>query len=304
MNFDQLQVFVVVARHLHFSRAAEELYITQPAVSASVAKLESNYGVKLFHRIGRRVDLTDAGRFLLEEGLRLLETVERLERGLQEFNGLSRGVLNLGASMTVGNYWLPSRLNRFRERYPDIELRCGLGNADQVLEGTVRGQYDLCFLTGWANGEASPELEAHLCAEQVGQERLRVVVGKGHPWYGLSTVTGSQLRNSPWFVREQGSGAQRLLEAMLLEVGVEPEALEVRLVLNSSEMVKAVLVAGSGTAALPETMVGSELSQGLLWAVDIEGTSGASQPIWMVKHDQRHRSPLAKAFEALIREEI
>lgn len=73
MNFDQLQVFVVVARHLHFSRAAEELYITQPAVSASVAKLESHYGVKLFHRIGRRVELTDAGRFLLEEGLRLQE---------------------------------------------------------------------------------------------------------------------------------------------------------------------------------------------------------------------------------------
>jgi DNA-binding transcriptional LysR family regulator len=120
MNLDQLQVFLAVARHLHFSRAAEELFITQPAVSASVAKLESQYGVKLFHRIGRRVELTDAGRFLLGEGPRLLDGVDRLERGLQEFNDLRRGVLSLGASFTVGNYWLPSRLTRFGERYPEI----------------------------------------------------------------------------------------------------------------------------------------------------------------------------------------
>ena len=104
MHFDQLRVFLSVARHLHFSRAAEELYISQPAVSASVAKLESHYGVRLFLRIGRRVELTDAGRFLRQEGLRLLDHVALVERGLQEFQALRRGVISLGASLTVGNY--------------------------------------------------------------------------------------------------------------------------------------------------------------------------------------------------------
>ena len=303
MNLDQLQVFLAVARHLHFSRAAEELYITQPAVSASVAKLESHYGVKLFHRIGRRVQLTDAGRFLLEEGPRLLDGVDRLERGLQEFNDLRRGVLSLGASFTVGNYWLPSRLSRFGDRHPEIELLCSLGNADQVLEGTARGQFDLCFLTGWAKREQAPELEAHLSAIQVGQERLQVVVGRSHPWFGLGPIPPAELCRSPWIVRERGSGAQRMFEVLLRQAGVDPASLEVRLVLNSSEMVKTVVLAGSGAAALPETMVSSDLAQGLLWAVEIEGRIQASQPIWMVKHDQRYPSSLLRAFEAVIQDE-
>ncbi|MFZ0409480.1 MAG: LysR family transcriptional regulator [Cyanobium sp.] len=303
MNLDQLQVFLAVARHLHFSRAAEELYITQPAVSASVAKLENHFGVKLFHRIGRRVELTDAGRFLLEEGPRLLDGVDRLERGLQEFTDLRRGVLSLGASFTVGNYWLPSRLSRFGDLHPEIELRCTLGNADQVLEGTARGQFDLCFLSGWADQENSPGLEAHLSAAQVGQERLQVVVGHQHPWFGVVSIPGSHLCQSVWIVREQGSGAQRLLEKLLKQVGVDPASLEVRLVLNSSEMVKAVVLSGSGAAALPETMITAELAQGLLWAVTIEGSPHSSQPIWMVKHDQRYPSSLLRAFEAVIEAE-
>lgn len=304
MNLDQLQVFLAVARHLHFSRAAEELFITQPAVSASVAKLESQYGVKLFHRIGRRVELTDAGRFLLGEGPRLLDGVDRLERGLQEFNDLRRGVLSLGASFTVGNYWLPSRLTRFGERYPEIELLCSLGNADQVLDGTARGQYDLCFLTGWAHRDHAPELEAHLSAIEVGQERLQVVVGASHPWYGITPIPSAELCRSPWIVRERGSGAQRLFEVLLRQAGVDPASLEVRLVLNSSEMVKTVVLAGSGAAALPESMVRSDLAQGLLWAVEIEGRIQASQPIWMVKQDQRYPSALLRAFEAVIQEEL
>jgi DNA-binding transcriptional LysR family regulator len=304
MNLDQLQVFLAVARHLHFSRAAEELFITQPAVSASVAKLESQYGVKLFHRIGRRVELTDAGRFLLGEGPRLLDGVDRLERGLQEFNDLRRGVLSLGASFTVGNYWLPSRLTRFGERYPEIELLCSLGNADQVLDGTARGQYDLCFLTGWAHRDHAPDLEAHLSAIEVGQERLQVVVGASHPWYGITPIPSAELCRSPWIVRERGSGAQRLFEVLLRQAGVDPASLEVRLVLNSSEMVKTVVLAGSGAAALPESMVRSDLAQGLLWAVEIEGRIQASQPIWMVKHDQRYPSALLRAFEAVIQEEL
>lgn len=302
MNLDQLQVFLAVARHLHFSRAAEELYITQPAVSASVAKLESQYGVKLFHRIGRRVELTDAGRFLQQEGPRLLDGVDRLARGLHEFNDLRRGVLSLGASFTVGNYWLPSRLSHFGDRYPEIELLCSLGNADQVLDGTARGQFDLCFLTGWATREQPPELESHLSAVQVGEERLQVVVGRSHPWFGVASISAEQLRGSTWIVREHGSGAQRLFEVLLRQAGVDPRSLEVRLTLNSSEMVKTVVLTGTGAAALPETMVGSDLAQGLLWAVEIQGRIEARQPIWMVKHDQRYPSSLLRAFEAVIQE--
>lgn len=301
MNLDQLRVFLAVARHLHFSRAADELYVTQPAVSAAVAKLENQYGVRLFHRIGRRVEITDVGRFLAVEGARLLERVDLLERGLQDFNNLQRGVLSLGASLTVGNYWLPARIKAFWDRHAGIELRCSLANAEQVLEGTAQGQFDLCFLSGWPDGSL-PLLEADLLsAEEVGQEQLLVVVGRGHPWFGLPLLQPQQLRDSAWVMRERGSGAQSLLDGVLSEVGVPADTLNVTLVLNSSEMVKAIVLEGGAAAALPETMVRQEEELGLLWPMPIEGCTRHRQPIWMVKHRQRYGSRLLLAFEELVR---
>ncbi|MEB3362150.1 MAG: LysR family transcriptional regulator [Synechococcaceae cyanobacterium] len=300
MNLDQLRMFLAVARHQHFSRAANELYITQPAVSAAVAKLEAQYGVRLFHRIGRRVEITDVGRFLMAEGQGLLERVELVERSLHDFNTLERGMLNLGASFTVGNYWLPSRLKTFWDQHRGVELRCSLANAEQVLEGMAQGQYDLGFLTGWPNKDQTLMADGLLKAEEVGEERLLVVVGRGHPWFGQKKLMPCQLRDSAWVMREKGSGAQSLLEGLLAEVGIAVAQLPVALVLTSGEMVKAMVLEGGTAAALPEPMVRQELELGLLWPMPIRGCSEQRQPIWMVQHRQRYRSRLLMAFEAMV----
>lgn len=304
MNFDQLRVFLSVARHLHFSRAAEELYISQPAVSASVAKLESLYGVKLFHRIGRRVELTDAGRFLEREGLNLIDHVDLVDRGLRDFQSLRRGVISLGASLTVGNYWLPTRMQRFRDSYDGIELRCGLANAEQVLEGTCQGQFDLCFVTGWNDRDAptfTDGMDSPLSAEQVGRERLLLVVGRGHPWFGQGVQNPEELATTRWAMREKGSGSQRLFEAGIASLGLSLNQLEVALVLSSGEMQRAVVLSGGMAAALPESMVDGDVKQGLLWPVQIEGWHGGDQPIWMVRHARRQPTPLIDAFTQMIR---
>lgn len=292
MNLDQLQVFLVVSRHLHFSRAAEELYITQPAVSASIAKLESLFGVKLFHRIGRRVELTDAGRFLAREGQRLLEQVSQLERRLLEFKALKRGVITIGASFTVGNYWLPASLKQFHDAHPSIEVQCGLGNAEQVLEGTARGEYDLGFISG---SQQDP-LPDQLAAEPVGHERLQIVVAQGHPWFGCEQLAPRQLHTSSWVMRERGSGARQMFADGLSCLKISLDALPVSLVLRSSEMVKSVVLNGGGAAALPESMVRHEITLELLWPVQVEGLV-MQQSILMIRHAQRHQSALISAFE-------
>ena len=297
MNLDQLHVFLVVARHLHFSQAAEELFITQPAVSAAISKLEAGFGVKLFHRIGRRVELTDAGRFLAEEGALLIDRVDQLERRLLEFNALRRGVLSLASSFTVGNYWLPSRLAAFRERYPSIELNCSLGNAELVQDGTRKGQFDLGFISG----SLTPQRDERLTADQVGLERLVVVVAPGHRWYGTESLTLDRLAESPWILREKGSGAQQMFEGALARAQVRLHDLPIALVLNSSEMVKAVVLGGTGAAALPETMVNHEIHLQLLWPVAVIGLE-MEQPILMVKHQQRQQSRLISAFEDLVKQ--
>lgn len=292
MNLDQLQVFLVVARHLHFSRAADELYITQPAVSASIAKLEAGFGVKLFHRIGRRVELTDAGRFLAREGQRLLEQVSQLERRLLEFNALKRGVITIGASFTVGNYWLPAALKQFHDAHPNIEVQCGLGNAEQVLEGTARGEYDLGFISG---SQQDP-LPDQLAAEPVGHEHLQIVVAPGHPWFGQERIKPRQLLSAVWVLRERGSGARQMFADGLANVQISLESLPVFLVLNSSEMVKSVVMHGGGAAALPESMVRHEIALQLLWPVQVEDLD-MRQSILMIRHAQRHQSALIHAFE-------
>lgn len=299
MNLDQLTVFLAVSRHLHFSRAAEELYITQPAVSASVAKLEGEFGIKMFHRIGRRVELTDAGRFLAREGQRLLEQVSQLERRLLEFNALKRGVLTIGASFTVGNYWLPASLKSFHDSHPNIEVQCSLGNAEQVLEGTARGEYDLGFLSG---SERDP-LPEQLTAESVGHERLQVVVADGHPWFGCEQVEPDNLTESQWVMRERGSGARQMFTDGLRGIEISLESLPVSLVLNSSEMVKMVVLNGGGAAALPESMIRHELSLNLLWPVHVKGLTMA-QSILMIRHAQRHQSAVLTAFEEGVREPL
>jgi DNA-binding transcriptional LysR family regulator len=181
-----------------------------------------------------------------------------------------------------------------------VELRCSLANAEQVLEGMTQGQYDLGFLTGWPDGAQALRREAVLRAEEVGQERLVVVVGRGHPWFGLKALHPGQLGESAWVMREKGSGALSLLEVVLAEVGLPLAALPVALVLTSSEMVKAVVLEGGAAAALPEPMLRQELELGLLWPMPIQGCSRHRQPIWMVQHRQRYRSRLLMAFEAMV----
>lgn len=172
------------------------------------------------------------------------------------------------------------------------------------MEGTARGRYDLCFLTGWPDRldpSAPPAVDGPLAAERVGSERLVVVVGRDHPWFGRREVEPADLTATPWVCRERGSGAQRLFEDLLAAVQVDPARLEVALVLCSGEMVKSVVLAGSAAAALPESMVRQELSLRLLQPVLIRGCGEGRQPIWMVKHTQRFQSALISAFEEVVR---
>lgn len=292
MNLDQLNVFLAVSKHLHFSRAAEELYLTQPAVSASVARLESEFGLKLFHRIGRRVELTDAGRFLVREGQYLLEQVSQLERRLLEFNALKRGVLTIGASFTVGNYWLPLALKLFRDSHPTIDVHCGLGNAEQVLEGTIRGEYDLGFISG----SIKDSLPDYLTSEAVGEESLCVVVGSDHPWFGIEQLETTELSNAGWVMREKGSGTRQMFADGLIRLGINIDYLPISMVLNSSEMVKMLVLQGGGVAALPESMIRQEASLGKLWTIEVNGLT-MQQSILMIRHAQREYSSLIGAFE-------
>ncbi|MCL1466948.1 LysR substrate-binding domain-containing protein [Argonema galeatum] len=303
MTLDQLRVFLAVAEHLHFTRAAETLYITQPAVSAAIQNLEEEYGIKLFHRIGRHIEITEAGKLLQVEAQKILDQVTLTERGLRELNNLQRGELKLGSSLTIGNYWLPNKIGEFQRRYPSISVNCSLANTEDICVGTATGQFDL----GLVEGVVSPSLKSTLEQEIVGSDRLVIVVGKSHPWFERVEISLTELATTDWVMRESGSGTQQRFEEALQNWEIELSQLNIILILNSGEMVKAVVENGVGATAISELMVEKELQLDTLRTVQvIDNRSGYStiieicRPFLKLKHRQRFQTRLSKTFESLL----
>jgi DNA-binding transcriptional LysR family regulator len=310
MTLEQLRIFLAVVEHLHFTRAAEELYITQPAVSAAVQSLEKEYSVKLFHRVGRRIEITEAGKLLQVEAKKILDQVILTERGLRELNDLQRGELKLGSSLTIGNYWLPDKISQFQSQYPGISVQCTLANAEEICEGTALGLFDLGLVTG----EVKPTLRATLESYTVGRDCLQIVVGQSHPWYKRAEIMLEELTSTAWVMRESGSGTQQMFEQALQHWGIDPADLNTVLTLNTSEMVKAVVESGAGAAAVSDMMIQKELQLSTLRAIQVISHSSQllnqsakpskrlaiAQSVLLLKHRQRFQTRLSIAFEQML----
>lgn len=311
MTFEQLRIFLAVAQHMHFTRAAEALYLTQPSVSAAIQSLEEEHGVKLFDRIGRRVELTQAGQLLQIEAQKILDQVSLTKRGLEEFNQLQRGELHLGASQTIGNYWLPHFLSQFKRQYPGICVNCTLGNTEVIASGTAKGAFDL----GLVEGVVEPAIAACLEQQIVGGDQLLIVVGQPHLWFKRSLLSQSDLANTAWVMREDGSGTRQIFEQALLRWAIDPNTLNVILELSSGEMVKAIVETGIGATAISELMVKKELQFGILKALHIRepqrkaathSSKKAAQrnpmqrSFTLLKHRERFQTRIAQAFEQLL----
>src|SRR6202035_1116220 len=148
MTLEQLRIFIAVAAKQHVTRAASQLNLTQSASSAAIAALEARYGIKLFDRIGRGIRLTQTGRDFLSEAREVVVRAKAAGQVLNDLAGLKRGSLNLAASQTVANYWLPPRIATFRRSHPGIDLHVAIANTEQVAQAVNRGNADLGFVEG------------------------------------------------------------------------------------------------------------------------------------------------------------
>ena len=304
MTLEKLRIFLAVAEHLHFTRAAEELYITQPAVSAAIQSLETDYRIKLFHRIGRHIEITDAGKLLQAEAQKILEQIALTERGLRELNNLERGELQLGSSLTIGNYWLPEKISKFQRCYPGISINCTLANTEEIIMGTMSGKFDI----GLVEGEVKSSLKTYLEEKIIGSDRLVIIVGRSHPWFKRKKIPITELTTTEWVMREPGSGTQQRFEEALQNLGIDPDKLKTILILNTGEMIKAVVESGVVAAGISELMVKKELQLKTLMAIqliddrktDSSVTLEFVRPFLMLKHQQRFQTRLSKAFEELL----
>jgi len=287
VTLEQLRIFATVAEMLHFTRAAEVLHLSQPAVSAAIAALEAEHGLRLFDRIGRRVELTAAGQLLHGQARAILAKVDEAGTMLAELSGLSRGALRLAASQTVGNHWLPTRLLRFAAAYPGIRVDLSIGNTEQVAEAVRDGRAELGIAEGVVTDPA-------LVSEPVEGDRLRLVVGGSHPWAGLGRVGRDELAAGRWILREPGSGTRALFELAVRGVGLDPAGLDVAMTLPGGGMIRAALLAGVGASVLSDLMLTEDLAAGRI--VALEGLELPARPFHLVRHRDRYRSIAERAF--------
>jgi DNA-binding transcriptional LysR family regulator len=290
MTLEQLRVFIAVAERQHMTRAAEALNLAQSAVSAAIAALEARHGARLFHRVGRGIELTEAGALFLNEARAVLARAEAAEQVLAELGGLQRGSLAIYASKTIASYWLPRHLVAFRRAHPAIDIRLSVGNTAEVAAAVHEGLAELGFVEGAID-------DPMLAAVEVARDQLVVVVGTDHPWSTADRVELAQLPDTEWVLREPGSGTRSEFEAAVGAAGVDPKTLHIALELPSNEAIRAAVEAGLGATAVSASVAVPGLEAGLLHQVKVNLPERAFHA---VHHIERHRSAAAQKLLAVI----
>ncbi len=291
MTLEQLRIFVAVAEREHVTRASAALHLTQSAVSAAVQALEGRFQVKLFHRVGRNIALSEAGRVFLDEARAVLARAAAAERALVDLSGLKRGRLVIAASQTIAVHWLPRHLAQFRTNWPEIALSVTIGNTARVAHAVKEGEAELGFVEG--------EIDAPMLAVRpVAEDRLALITPPDHPWAGATAEPSAEaLAAANWVMREPGSGTRAALEAALSARGVALETLRVVLELPANEAVRAAVAAGAGVSALSEHVIGEALAAGHVRRLPVELPARLFRALW---HRERHRGHAATALLDLI----
>ncbi len=254
-----------------------------------MSALENRYATKLFDRIGRRIELTEAGRTFLTEARAVLARAGMAETVLADLAGLKRGSLTLAASQTVANYWLPPLMHRFRAHYPGIAVRLMIGNTETVAAMVREGLADLGFVEGEIDDPA-------LSIKPVAEDELVLVMGSMHaPKKHNGKLSSADLKAMAWVVREQGSGTRAIFEAAMSEFGLGLTDLDVVLEMPSNEAVRTAVEAGAGAAILSKLVVGSSLKSGALAAL---GLALPKRQFSVLRHKERY---LTKAEQELYR---
>jgi DNA-binding transcriptional LysR family regulator len=261
-NF-RMSVFRAVAHHLNFSRAAEALLLTQPAVTQQIKALEEELGVSLFDRGGGRISLTPGGAALLPFAEQLKAISEQAVTAVASAYGQQRGELNLGASQTIAQYLLPSFMAGFLQRNPNVRIIARSGNTDEMLSALISGDIQLALVEG-------PEQRRDVHIEPFLEDHMVLVVPSSHEWAGQK-ITLEDLKTQPLLTREFGSGSRRIIEQALAGAGLRAKDLSIRMELDSTEGLLNAVEAGLGVTFVSRWAVRNQLALGALKLARVEG---------------------------------
>jgi len=290
LTIRQLQVFVCAARHLSFARAAEELHLTQPAISMQVKELESVVGLPLFDRGGRRIGLTTPGEYFLVHARRMLAALKDAADTMARMKGVESGRLTIGIVSTA-KYFVPRLLAEFRREHPAIELRLEVGNRQMLVGQLQNNEVDLAIM-------GTPPRELDTRAEPFAANPLVMIAAPEHPLTRLSQVPAALLGNEVFLVREPGSGTRASMEIFLKERRIHPATM---VEMASNETIKQAVMADMGVSMLSIHTIGLELRAGVIKMLEVDGLPLLRR--WhVVNMSAKLLSPAAEAFRYFILE--
>ena len=284
MDILELQAFLAVARHSSFSKAGEQLGVTQPAVSKRVARLEANLDTKLFDRIARKISLTEAGQRLLPRAEDLLNQAKDMQRFASNLKQEVSGKLSIAISHHIALYRMPPILKQYKEVYPQVKLDIRFEDSEQAFSSVERGDIEYAVIT------LPSELPENLIAETIWQDSLYFACANDHPLAQHKSITLQQLADYPCVLPTPETETHQIALREFLAVGLK---MDMQLSTNNLQSLRMLVVAGIGWSLLPDTMLGRDLKQ-------LKCDLKLHRSLGLVMHTKRSLSNAATAMQALI----
>jgi len=283
MSDRRLQVFHAVAGVLSFTRAAEILNMTQPAVTHQIRQLEAEYDTRLFDRENNRISLTQAGEQMLEYANQIIGLYGEMQESIKSLTGDTSGLVTLGASTTIAEYMLPGLLGDFLKKFPNVQLRLRVANTDSVVSMVADNTIDLGIVEGVVNNQ-------YLLVEDCQADELRVIVSPEHALAQRTTLTPNDLLDYPFISREEGSGTRSVIASFLEQHGLHEQQLIQSFELGSTEAIKGAVQAGMGISIVSAAALVKE--EKLRQLVSIPTDPPILRTFYFVRQRQKFRTQL------------
>lgn len=271
------------------TKAAKVLHMTQPAVSLAIKELEQYYGVHLFDRIGRRLQITDAGQHFLQYAIHISDLFSDMETGLRDWD--SKGILRIGASITIGSQFLPSYVKAFTQVCPLIDVRVTVEQSERLEQKILANELDCALIEGITH-------DPNIVSEAYMQDNLSVICGTDKGWTQGQTISIEEFQRQRFLLREKGSGTREVFNRVVEQSGIHTTP--VWEAMSTTALVNAV-INGLGISVLPHRMILPALRKGLIYTVKVEGLM-FSRNFHIIHHKDKFLTASAKRFIALCRD--
>jgi DNA-binding transcriptional LysR family regulator len=266
-TLDQLKILQMVSNQGSFKKAAEKLYISQPAVSLQIQSLEKQLNTALFYRDKRKARLTETGQLLVKYCNRILNLCEETCRAITELQTLESGTLVIGASQTTGTYLMPRLIGIFRHKYPQISVELQIHSTRKISWGVAQGQIDLAIV----GGEIPKELDKTLDVTSYAEDELALILPKSHPFSSLDYIQKEDLYRLRFIALDPQSTIRNMIENTLIENGIDSRYFKIEMELNSIEAIKNAVQSGLGAAFVSVSAISKELELDILYWAKIDG---------------------------------